>query len=250
MNYYPHHIGDFNNATRHLSRLERGIYRDLIELYYDTEQPLTLDIAALCRRILAQREDEPLAVEVVLNEFFIATPDGWLHERCEAEIAAYYAKADRARTNGVKGGRPKKTQPVISGFPNETQTKANQNHNQNHNQEPIKEKTPPVGDLFIGIDSQVVSDFKAMRSKLKAPITKTAIDGIQRESDKAGLSLEGALRLCCERNWRGFKAEWVSGQQARASPTYQTAADKQKSFADALTGRNRERTPTDFIDLN
>ncbi|MCY3212700.1 DUF1376 domain-containing protein, partial [Acinetobacter baumannii] len=27
MNYYQHHIGDFNNATRHLSLIERAIYR-------------------------------------------------------------------------------------------------------------------------------------------------------------------------------------------------------------------------------
>ncbi|MFY0037839.1 DUF1376 domain-containing protein, partial [Acinetobacter baumannii] len=25
MNYYQHHIGDFNNATRHLSLIERAI---------------------------------------------------------------------------------------------------------------------------------------------------------------------------------------------------------------------------------
>jgi len=32
MNYFPLHIGDFNSATRHLSRLERSIYLDLIML--------------------------------------------------------------------------------------------------------------------------------------------------------------------------------------------------------------------------
>ena len=41
MNYYQHHIGDFNNATRHLSLVERAIYRDLLDMYYDTEQPPT-----------------------------------------------------------------------------------------------------------------------------------------------------------------------------------------------------------------
>ena len=30
MNYYPHHIGDFDYATRHLTRVERSIYRVLI----------------------------------------------------------------------------------------------------------------------------------------------------------------------------------------------------------------------------
>ncbi|MGE8450704.1 MAG: DUF1376 domain-containing protein, partial [Pseudomonadales bacterium] len=37
MNHYPHHIGDFNTATRHLSRLERAIYRDMRDMYCDTE---------------------------------------------------------------------------------------------------------------------------------------------------------------------------------------------------------------------
>jgi len=48
MNYYPHHIGDFNSATRHLTRIERSVYRDLIELYYDTEAPLSRDVDKLC----------------------------------------------------------------------------------------------------------------------------------------------------------------------------------------------------------
>jgi hypothetical protein len=72
---------------------------------------------------------------------------------------------------------------------------------------------PPadVPDLFEGIDQQVVKDFKALRKAKKAAITKTALDGIRREAGKAGLSLEGALRACCERGWTGFKAEWVTG---------------------------------------
>ena len=47
MKHYPHHIRDFNQATRHLTRIERSVYRDLMDLYYDTELPLMLDKAAL-----------------------------------------------------------------------------------------------------------------------------------------------------------------------------------------------------------
>lgn len=36
-----------------------------------------------------------------------------------------------------------------------------------------------------------------------------------REAEKAGLTLEGALRICCERGWRGFKAEWITQHAAR-----------------------------------
>lgn len=89
MKYYQHHIGDFDKATRHLTRTERSVYRDLIELYYDTEQPLTLNLAAICRKIIARSNEESTAVEQVLNEFFYETTEGWRHERCDEEIESY-----------------------------------------------------------------------------------------------------------------------------------------------------------------
>lgn len=79
-----------------------------------------------------------------------------------------------------------------------------------------KKKAPPVPDLFLGIDPNVVSDFKRLRAGKKAPITETAMAGIRREAAKAGVSLESALRTCCERGWTGFKAEWVAGQGGAA----------------------------------
>jgi hypothetical protein len=63
--------------------------------------------------------------------------------------------------------------------------------------------------LFAGISADVVRDFKTLRARLRAPITEIAIRGIRREAEKAGLSLEAALTMCCERSWRGFNAEWV-----------------------------------------
>lgn len=69
--------------------------------------------------------------------------------------------------------------------------------------------------LFPGVPSEVVRDFKAIRKAKKAPITETAMAGIRREAEKAGLSLHAALALCCERGWSGFKADWDGVTQAR-----------------------------------
>ncbi|MFC3107371.1 hypothetical protein ACFOFO_05265 [Undibacterium arcticum] len=101
-----------------------------------------------------------------------------------------------------------------------------------------KTTTPPDGDLFIGIDPQIVTDFKAMRTKQRAAVTKTAIDGIQREAGKAGLSLADALTICCERGWRGFKAEWVL-QPNRASPA--SGPVSQLGRAGQATAANAQR---------
>ncbi len=58
------------------------------------------------------------------------------------------------------------------------------------------------------VSGQVWNDFTALRTKRRAPITETALKGIQREAEKAGITLEEALSTCCERGWQGFKAEW------------------------------------------
>lgn len=59
-----------------------------------------------------------------------------------------------------------------------------------------------------GVSEQVWTDFCALRNKRRAPITETALKGIQREAEKAGITLEEALSTCCERGWQGFKASW------------------------------------------
>ena len=60
-----------------------------------------------------------------------------------------------------------------------------------------------------GIDGQLAQDYIALRKSHRAPITQTAMKGIEREANNAGLSLEQALTICCERGWRGFRAEWL-----------------------------------------
>lgn len=72
--------------------------------------------------------------------------------------------------------------------------------------------------LFAGVSAKVIADFKKLRKAKKSPITETAVDGIKREAVKAGLSLENALKTCCERGWVGFKAEWVTGQTPPTGP--------------------------------
>lgn len=96
MNYYSHHIGDYTTDTAHLSLLEDGAYRRLLDRYYTTEAPLPADEAALFRLVRARATDEQEAVRVVLAEFFAKGEGGWTHKRCDAEISAFRAKSGKA----------------------------------------------------------------------------------------------------------------------------------------------------------
>ncbi|WP_205168906.1 YdaU family protein [Burkholderia sp. LMG 13014] len=115
MNYYPHHIGDFRSGTVNMTRVERWIYRDLIDVYYDTEKPLPLDLDAVCYAVGVSSEEERRAVANLLRFKFTQTDAGYLHDRCEMEIAAYRLRAETAQENGKKGGRPKKRTATGSG---------------------------------------------------------------------------------------------------------------------------------------
>jgi hypothetical protein len=86
-------------------------------------------------------------------------------------------------------------------------------------EEKKEDKGAPFGaDLLLDVDPQVASDFLALRRGKKALITPTAINGIRREAAKAGLTLESALRMCCERGWTGFKADWAGVAGAVGAP--------------------------------
>jgi hypothetical protein len=78
-----------------------------------------------------------------------------------------------------------------------------------------EKKGAPDGAVSIpDVDPNVVADFLKIRKAKRAPLTETALAGIQREAAKAGVTLEQALRTCCERGWSGFKADWVGTQAA------------------------------------
>ncbi|HWK72200.1 MAG TPA: helix-turn-helix domain-containing protein [Burkholderiaceae bacterium] len=92
-----------------------------------------------------------------------------------------------------------------------------------------------------GVDEQVAKDWLKLRKARKAEPTKTAIDGQAREAKKAGLSLQEALAMSCERGWQGFKAEWVAGGQARASPPGQQQAQQRFGRAGQITAMNAQK---------
>jgi uncharacterized protein YdaU (DUF1376 family) len=97
VNYYPHHIGDYTTATAHLSMLEDCAYRRLLDIYYTNERPLPKTQAELYRLVRARSHQEKLAVDIVIGEFFIETPDGWRNKRADEEILKAKEKSELAR---------------------------------------------------------------------------------------------------------------------------------------------------------
>lgn len=217
MNFYPFHIGDYATHTAHLEPMEDLAYRRMLDLYYLREGPLPVDVQEVARLVRLRQHAE--AVEAVLREFFDLTDTGWVNERCEAELAHATTKREKARASAMRSVavRTANAEPALS----ERSTNAertlsdrsatNTNPNTNPSSSSSKKSAPVAKPTDVS--PEVWQSFLTVRKAKKAAVTDLAMLGIRREAVTAGITLEQALTMCCERGWAGFKAEWLQNQQ-------------------------------------
>jgi uncharacterized protein YdaU (DUF1376 family) len=125
MHYYKFNIADYRKDTGHLSTVEHGIYRQLIDWYYLDESPIPKETQVVIRRLRLGSEHKE-SLQNVLLDFFVEGEDGYHHGRIDVEIKEYQEQSVKNKINGKLGGRPKKTQVVISG--NQDESQKNPNH--------------------------------------------------------------------------------------------------------------------------
>lgn len=86
------------------------------------------------------------------------------------------------------------------------------------------------------VDAQVWTDFLSIRKAKKAPMTETALKGIEREAKKAGWSLEKVISECVTRGWQSFKADWVKEKLS-------VSEQRQKTMNELTRGMSTPKTP-------
>ena len=133
MHYYTFNIADYRKDTGHLSTLEHGIYRQLLDWYYLDEVPIPIETQTVIRRLRLGSDSDIQSLQNVLSDFFVLQDDGYHQLRCDDQIEKYHDKAEVNKVNGKLGGRPKKTQSVIFGNPTQSESKANETLTNNHN---------------------------------------------------------------------------------------------------------------------
>jgi len=249
VHYYEFNIPAWVLHTSHLTLEEECVYRRLLDLYYDTEKPIPEETKTVIRRLRLVNY-ESIVVQI-LGEVFHLEADGWHNNRADIVISEYQAKADKARENGKKGGRPKQnkapeTKPVILDNPEETGSKANKelltiNNELKTNLKDIAPQaaptaTPEKSKLDYSCwpampTDQTLIDWLAMRKRLKANVSQTVINRFASELRKAetfGYTVDQCLAECVTRNWRGFEAQWLlNSQQPAGKQQFKTAAEKE-----------------------
>ena len=178
----------------------------------------------------------------IMLEFF--TMDGalgaWVHDRCDREIEKYRAKHEQASRAGKASAESRFNARSTSAQPIKNQ------ESRIINQESKNSKTKAtVVATPDGVSDSVWQDYLSVRKAKKAALTPTAMKGIEREARKAGIPLEDVLRICCERGWAGFKADWIT-KHIDAMPI--RGADKNLAAARAIFGDERKLTQPAIIE--
>ena len=237
MNWYKHYMGDYARDTAHLTILQHGTYRLLLDHYYATEKPLQADIPTLQRIIRATTLDEQDAVKTVLKEYFCLEGEFYTHSRADKELTKYEAQVDHNRTVGKLGGRPKNpeiTQVVIldnpSGSKNITRKEPNPDTRYQipdnqilETREQIPEKEKPVFVLPEWIDSELWTEWMSIRKKLKAVNSLRAMDSLVDKLfaiSQSGISVNTALKTAIEKSWKSIELDWLSNQKKGKKDVY------------------------------
>jgi uncharacterized protein YdaU (DUF1376 family) len=249
MHYYQFNIADYRKDTTHLSRLEHSIYRDLIDWYYLDEAPIPLNLTSICRRLRIDSTDVELALNDVLTDFFERTENGYVQKRIEQEIVEFNAQI----ANASKAGKASAEARRIKANERALNDRSTNHKPITNNHKPVNLKNNERAPRFdaqahlvsIGVGASVAADWIQHRKGLKAAPSLTAIDGIASEAARAGISLADALAMCCQRGWRGFKAEWLAKEPPRNNGNRPTIHDERSYTSAVLTGKVPSTTTLD-----
>ncbi|HHF3631055.1 TPA: helix-turn-helix domain-containing protein [Haemophilus influenzae] len=107
-----------------------------------------------------------------------------------------------------------------------------------HSLEPVNEpkKTTQKSESEMllerfGITGQLAKDFIAHRKTKRGAISETQLSRLQKQADKAGISICEAVEICIERNWQGFNASWDwRDEKLRTSQAQKMSFEEKNAF--------------------
>ena len=209
MHYYQHHIGDFIKATSRLTDSQVMAYLRLIWLYYDKDGVVSNDPEQICFEI----GSDVKTIKMIIKTYFEVDGEFLRHSRCDKELQGYLNKSVGGKKGAERRWKNRVSNSLPITIPMPTQC------DPNANQEPITKNQKPNITTPDGVSDDVFNDYLEVRKTKKAKWSDTALKGLVKEAEKAGLSLQEAMELCCARGWVGFKAEWVKDQYPKKQET-------------------------------
>ena len=111
--WYAWYPGDYAAKTAHLTGVQDGIYRRLLDHYYLVHGKVLANATLLLRVCRAFDAAEQAAVHEMLAEFFVERDGYFHHERADAELAKRAELRNKRAAAGSKGGKQKVANATI-----------------------------------------------------------------------------------------------------------------------------------------
>ena len=106
--WFPHYVGDYMRDTGHLTLVEDGAYRRLLDYYYSSGGPLPDDEIKLRRICRAFEDQEKEAIVTVLDQFFTLKNGFWHNQRADKELEKADTLSSKNSENAKKRWRSKR----------------------------------------------------------------------------------------------------------------------------------------------
>ena len=114
---------------------------------------------------------------------------------------------------------------------------------------PIKAKrrASPEPECPDGVSEQTWQDWRALRTRKRAPITVTVMTAIAGEAKAAGLSLDDALKTACTQGWQTFRASWYRNLERGENSTIGRVGTRAEKF-DPVAFVNQKKGAENGVD--
>lgn len=258
MHHYQFNIGDYKKDTAHLSLLEHGIYRMLIDSYYTNEGPIPADDAKLMRTHCVRTADEQQAYKNIVEDFFELRDGAYFHAGCEKVLARIYEKSTKAKESAEKrwasknkGSRAEKCEEDANGM--RTHSEGNANGMLPNNPIPITHNTDPIGSVAGNISPAPCphQEIISLYHEIIPAGTAVRVWNSEREKHLRARWRENPKRQNLEW-WRKFfeyaaQSEFLTGQTAPAQPgrdPFVVSLDwliNPQNFAKVIEGKYHQR---------
>lgn len=166
MHYFQFNIGDYASHTRHLSLIEDLAYRRLLDLYYLKDGEIYGDEAEVARQIGMRVNVSE--VKQVLMDFFVIDGDRWSHSRCDAEIAHFRQKSEKASNAGKASAERRSNVRSTDVQPTNNQEPITNNQQPVIHSNECMSETPVSDEAEIKI-KDVVEEWNHIAAKLGKP---------------------------------------------------------------------------------
>lgn len=277
--WMPLWIGDLLAETMGLTRELIGGYMLLLFAYWRNKGPLPDDDEAFAAIVRASLDEWRDRLRPRLVPFFMLQASAWHHARTDQELAkagrnkeVAVEKARKAAEARWGAARPKADAPgnapsipqgdagacpKVTPSPSPSPTTSSlRSEGESARSKRVDSGAPSIPD----VPAELVADWLVVRKAKRAgALTATAIEAVQREAAKAGITPHEAIRCCCEAAWITFRADWYaartggsrapgSATRSAGSPIDRTATRRMETFAE-LTGQRAEREPRGGFDV-